>query len=44
MNPEVLAAMQRALDAQFQAGKAVGALEALINQIPKPIIETPEKP
>lgn len=32
MNPEILAAFQRALDAQFQAGKTVGALELLITQ------------
>ncbi len=42
MNPEILAAFQRALDAQFQAGKTIGALELLITQSTKTeVVEAP---
>lgn len=42
MTPELIAAIQKALDAQFDAGKAVGALECLmLPLIPKPAEDQP---
>jgi len=48
MTPVILTAIQRALNAQFEAGKAVGALEYLMTQNAKPaeapVEESTEKP
>lgn len=44
MSPEIAAALQRVLDCQFQAGRALGLLEATLTaQTPKPTETTPQE-
>jgi hypothetical protein len=41
MNPEIIQALQAALDAQFKAGTVVGRLETLIAQAMPQVAESP---